>query len=91
MNRDFRPGFLSEAARNQVAMLLIDILISALDLVVGNRAGWSILVPAAAATMQHGLVDTHSRAFGDYDRDVVCLFVRVELPDLSRHGCEQLL
>jgi len=33
----------------------------------------------------------HSCAFGYDDRDVVCLFVRVELPDLTGDGCEQLL
>jgi len=37
---------------------------------------------------QHGPVDTHSCAFGYYERDVVCLFVRAELPDPARDGCE---
>jgi hypothetical protein len=34
---------------------------------------------------------SHSRAFGDDESDVVSLFVRAELPDLTREICHQLL
>jgi len=38
-----------------------------------------------------GALPTHSCAFGYYDRDVVCLFVSAELPDLECDGCEQVV
>ena len=34
---------------------------------------------------------THSYAFGDYQRDVVGLFLSTELPNLACDGSEQLL
>lgn len=56
-----------------------------------RRTGLSGQGVGAAHVLFRTCAGHSSRAFGYYDRDVICLFESAELPDLARDGCEQLL